>query len=369
MAFLFGIQKIRLSDKAKWMIFGFILVYVTLMVGCMISLNSYAFDDKNEGHRMVNGDVTAGSGQDKDTEDLSEGDLLPAGTSPAQSGAYPIQIDKGYEKDCYDNFRFLFGSDQIEDIRGALDFSFGGQKVAVTDSIEAIYNSLAWIGTGLVVIFMCADILEKMTRDMIDGETVIRTFIKFVIIKAAIDGGVPILKGIFDVGSSLTASLADGGSTSIDNFLWSLADFIQDSGMLYCYVILFCSFIPYLIAWLLSLVILATAYGRIITIIVRGGFAPIACASMIQDGFSGNGMRYLKKFFGCVIQGAVILAIVIAGKTVMGFVVGNVIGGGINSLTSLGDFIGATLSCMVVLFTEVLLVLKSEQTAMDIAGA
>jgi hypothetical protein len=125
-------------------------------------------------------------------------------------------------------------------------------------------------------------------------------------------------------------------------------------------------FVPYLLVQILTLVLKATCYGRFFEIVIRGGFASIGCVSMVQDGFSGHGLRYLKKYAAACLQGAVIMgALVVGGKMTSSIMLG-AFGGG--SVTNMGQLLGASFTSAIVVLTEVMFCLKANSVANDIAG-
>ena len=290
-----------------------------------------------------------------------------AGGSIYDDGHYFDELDKNYEQAAFDNFKYIIHNNSSADLTNALNFSENSE--AISAAIKMIFWNLEIIGLALVVVYCLLEVVEKMTRDMLDAEGIIRIMIKFVIVKTVMDNGPDLMMAIFDLGKAVTQNVSNLNNKGEDayKFLQKIANYLQDSNMLMCFVVLLLGFVLWLLCQILNVIILATAYGRIITIIVRGGFAPIGCASMVQDGFAGPGMRYLKKFFAAVLQGGIIYVIMFAGQKLMQFTMANVVKN-TNTFT-LSTLLGGCILCIVILFTEVMLVLKSNTLADDIVGA
>ena len=345
-------QVINKMDK------GITKVLCLLLFGFMIILPIISI------HALAKNNESVGTFEDSGL--IFGGDFKKTGTI-YEDGHYFDELDKNYEQAAFDNFKYIVHNNSSADLTNALNFSEN------TDMIETAIKIIFWnaklIGLALVVVYCLLEIVEKMTRDMLDAEGIIRIMIKFVIIKTIMDNGPDLMIAIFNLGKELTHTVSGLPLESQEafNFMKKIADYIQESNMLMCFVILLLGFVLWLLCQILNVIILATAYGRIITIIVRGGFAPIGCASMVQDGFAGPGMRYLKKFFAAVMQGGIIYVIMFAGSKLMAFVMDNVVKN--TDVFTLSTLLGGCIMCIVILFTEVMLVLKSNSMADDIVGA
>lgn len=285
-----------------------------------------------------------------------------------QNGQYPTNVDAACETTPYDFFKYIVANGVVDDMKSALT---GSDFInSINDQIKTTYDTVALAGEALLVVMFLMDLLDKATRNGFDFEQVVRLLIKFFIAKTLMDNGYNILKAIVAIGNALADSVsAAPAPKGIIDFLNKLGYVLSDSGTLTDWVITFLAFFPYVIARILNLVIYATCYGRIIDIMVRGGWAPIGCISMVQEGFSGRGLVYIKKFFASCIQGAVIIGILNAGSMVCSNLVGGALNGiGTDGSSVIGPMIGAGFTCLIVIFTEVMLILKSQGLANDIAG-
>ena len=106
---------------------------------------------------------------------------------------------------------------------------------------------------------------------------------------------------------------------------------------------------------------MATAYGRIFQIIIYGSLAPIGCAPIVQEGFSGHGMRYLKRYAAVCMQGAIIALILVIGEQVKISVME-----GLSFDESFSGCLAATMTGIVVTVAEVVSITQSKQIANDV---
>ncbi len=281
---------------------------------------------------------------------------------------YPLGIDKEYEKFAYNFYSDIVENNVsescIEILDGTLFSSYG-----LEGTMTALYNALKTIGIALLTTYFLLELMDKVTREQFDVETLIRMLIKFIIAKTLImDNGITILKAFLKIGNGMAATL---GSTAppagTDAFLSQIAEIIQDNNMIMDIVIGILAVIPWLISKLVGLVIQAACYGRLIDIVVRGGFAPIGCAGMVQEGFSGHGIRYLKKYFGSILQGAVIMGMLYACASINASIMSAMFSN-MHGISSIGAAMTMTVQTLVVGFTEIMCIIKSNQIANEIAG-
>ncbi len=287
----------------------------------------------------------------------------------ADQNGYPDSIDKIYEKFAYDFYKDIVGNDVAEDcidiLDGTLFSSYG-----LEGTMEALYNALKTIGLALMTTYFLMELMDKVTREQFDVETLIRMLIKFIIAKTLImDNGITILEAFLKIGNGMAATLSVAGEPEgVADFLHQIVRIIQENNMILDIVMGILAVIPWLISKLVGLVIRAICYGRLIDIVVRGGFAPVGCCGMVQEGFSGHGIRYLKKYFGSILQGAVIMGILYVCSSVNAGVMTTMF----DNMDGVGSSIGAALAMLVetlvVGFTEIMCIVKSSQIANEVAG-
>ena len=87
------------------------------------------------------------------------------------------------------------------------------------------------------------------------------------------------------------------------------------------------AFIPYSILWVLSFIVKAMMWVRIIELVVRILFAPIGLADFAKGGTHSNGIRYFKKLMAVALQGVCMFAVMIVFKNICGVLLESGLGG------------------------------------------
>ena len=281
---------------------------------------------------------------------------------------YPDAIDKAYERIPYDNFKAIVVDETAKDCKEILDGTVF-TEYGLENTMISIYNAIKTIGIGLLVALFLMELLDKITKGHMDAEQLIRMLIKYVVAKMLIaDNGINILKAILAIGNGIAATLSSGGTIAgADKFLSDLATYLQDAEVIEDCIITVVSVIPFFVKSIIGVVIQATCYARLIDIVIRGGFAPIGCAGIVQEGFSGHGIRYIKKFFASCIQGGIIMAMLYVMSTVSTGIANSIIDSG--GFSSVGVLLTVMVKLLVIGFTQIMAVLKSGQLANDIANA
>lgn len=278
-----------------------------------------------------------------------------------ENGEHPKGIDKKvYRQIAYDNFSFVLSGGLDSNMNNALALT--DVDTAIRDGITAIYTATKSIGIAILVIFFILEMMDKISHQGFEFEYLVRLLIRYFIAKTLMDSGDDIILCLYDIGQSLIGSNSSSMSDTQTQVLGQVAVWLCNNNWISCWVACFFSFIPYLFAKILGIIIWALIYGRGIDIMVRGGFAPIGCASMVQEGFTGHGLRYIKKFFSSCIQGVVMACILYAASLI--------ISTSINAAGFDGSFmnlIAICFTCLIVTFTSLMAMMKAGSMADDIA--
>lgn len=234
-------------------------------------------------------------------------------------------------------------------------------KATYMETFNNFYNSTAAIGMGLAVIWVMLDLIEKAQMDQMTPEVLIRWCIKLVTAIIVVDNADTFAKSLIDVGNELITSddvnFASANATLITNFFNTLKTaswYKTISIMIEC-------LIPAIAMMFCMIMMLVQLFGRILEIGIRFGFMPIGVSDAFTHGLNSAGMRYIKKFFAVCLQGAALYMIMVAGAALMGQV--SLGGEGFAFLSNFG-----ILSQLVIAFSMVGLMLKSQQIINDIAG-
>jgi hypothetical protein len=277
-----------------------------------------------------------------------------------ENGEHPKGIDKKvYRQIAYDNFSFILSGGLDSDMSSAL--SLTDVDSAIREGITGIYTATKSVGIAILVIFFILELMDKISHQGFEFEYLVRLLIRYFLAKTLMDSGDDIILCLYDIGQGLIGSNTGSMSESQTQALGNMAVWLCNNNWISCWVACFFSFIPYLFAKVLGIIIWALIYGRGIDIMVRGGFAPIGCASMVQEGFTGHGLRYVKKFFSSCIQGVVMACILYAASVISSSAVS---AGGISGFM---DLIAICFTSLIVTFTSLMAMMKAGSIADDIA--
>lgn len=175
------------------------------------------------------------------------------------------------------------------------------------DAIEIPYNNLALVGKMLLVIYVMVQTLRETSIKNLHLEPVFKMLMKMMIGVIIIDNGYVILTALLNLSSSIFTVIKNGTistkGTGSCNFNEAL-----DYGILDALSSIMTNILPFLIMQIARVLVYIAAWSRILEICVRAMFTPVGIADIVTKGLHGNGMRYIRKFFSCALQGAVIMA-------------------------------------------------------------
>lgn len=276
---------------------------------------------------------------------------------------YPDDVDSDNEKNAYDNYKSIITGEATKDCMPVLT----GEKfteLGLDGTMETVYGAVKNIGIALLVVFFLTELLDKSTKQDYNLEILLRMLIKYFIMKAIMDNGYFILQALLNISNALVGSInaASIGDQQI-TLLNQIGQAIADMDWISCVLMNLTGFIVSLIYKILGLIILAACYGRLFDITIRGGLAPIGCASMVQDGFTGHGLRYIKKYFSSCLEAVVIAAILFIGTKMSATT--------LSQLTASGSgmaIAGSAISSLLIPATELMLILKAGSIANDVSG-
>lgn len=229
---------------------------------------------------------------------------------------------------------------------------------------QNMYNYMKVVGMCLIFLYFLIDLLDEVQADSFTIERLIKHLLTLTIAIVVLNIGGEIFNYICQLGDALIedskVSALNGEMGEMDDIynsligtapdkggaIFGLKLFIKAIGLLAEHVIPFLiTFVAYLIAYLIS-------FSRFIEILVRFAFAPIGMAQLVSGGAKGPGMRYIKKFASCVLQGAV---------CVLAF-------GTVSIIQSATTLVGAFFTSVLVPITLIGFLLKTSRIADDICG-
>lgn len=275
------------------------------------------------------------------------------------------------------------------------------------DFAKNINEGVAVVGFGLFLTYWLAGIVDKATRDTLEGNELIRSGLELIVGLILITNSFTIMKSCSKITDWAIEVVSDAFSTEDDTgddtTYWEttctliggdVGDYFNTSG---CFNddgfmtsmpsidstnieelrpakavgYLAATLMPlmsYLVTVLVSVAITvligAMALSRSIQIIVYCAFAPLAFADTFRDGFiNSKAWRYIQKFLALNLQAGIILGCALLAP-VVGAALGNQLAGDIPYLT----MIFSIMTTLIAQLTALALAMKSNQIANDIVG-
>lgn len=223
--------------------------------------------------------------------------------------------------------------------------------------IKKPYNTIAQVGKILLMIFVMIQFLETTSIRNINVEDIFKMVLKVAIGIIVIDYGYDILSLILEISSSTFDSVFSGKIEIISQNAECMFYYLINKSWLDTWTIFLGLFPAWLVMQLAKAIVYIVAWSRILELCVRGMFAPIGMADIITQGIHGNGIKYLRKFFSCALQGAIILASTRIYSVVVNSVTVK------PSLSVVDSFLHIAL-----IFVLIVIVLRSKEYANNIAG-
>lgn len=199
-----------------------------------------------------------------------------------------------------------------------INAAIGGTSTSTTliESCVLMYEGVAVIGIALIFLYFLIDLLDEVQADNFTIERLIKKLITLTVAIVVVNIGGNILATICEFSDALIDDLSGvvalGSMQSMEDLYKGLIGLHQDAGFL-SQIIIFLdmlaiiveNLIPYLLTYVLFLIVYLLSFSRFVEIVVRFVMAPIGIAQLVSGGAKGPGMRYIKKFASCALQGAV----------------------------------------------------------------
>ena len=176
---------------------------------------------------------------------------------------------------------------------------------------ENILNQLIPIGITIMVLFFLIDLNAKcINPSWVTPQNVFMYFLKVLIFKNILTSAGTIMGFIYDLSTDIFLKIS--GTAYMENFdVTGITEQINniDSGISGIFVMLI-----YFIAVVLMsgvtifsfVLVRIVIFGRIIEIILYKAVSPIALATLVSDGFSSIGKRFIQGYAGLCLQSSII---------------------------------------------------------------
>ena len=228
----------------------------------------------------------------------------------------------------------ICGSDLFNSVSKTLKydlFSASRFEDAVDIVVAISEHVIVPIATMMICVYFIINIMEKMSNENFTWEQLGRLLAMLLVGVFMIENSFEILTKLYDIGIELvdlTVKKLGTGSESNADVNVALDAYKQmkegKSGImkaLWDILMMFVLLFPWLVSWIMRLVVKVICYSRMIEVLLRAAFSPLALSDFFQNGIQGAGWRWLKNFFAVCLQGVVIMSISLLYSALLGGII------------------------------------------------
>lgn len=190
------------------------------------------------------------------------------------------------------------------------------ETFTLLSAAQAMYRAFKVAGIALILLYFLIEIMDEVQADNFNVEHLVKKLISLAIAILVMQQGDKILGLIVELGDALiddANQVAQAGKEELYTHYEMLYEGLtSDDGLfsiikafLFAIGVLLENLVAYLLMLVAWIIAYLTAYSRFIEILVRFAFAPLGIAQLVSGGSKGPGMRYIKKFAACCLQGAI----------------------------------------------------------------
>lgn len=222
---------------------------------------------------------------------------------------------------CHPDYSFSTLAIKIYDIQGFTSkLNIGpiqpSEKTSLITIGASAYEYMKVIGIALIFLFFLIDLLDEVQADSFTIERLIKKLITLTIAIVVVNIGSTLFDYICQFGDTMLVDVNSAVTNGDGEYITKANELLGTQDGFFSSVLLFIAalgmIVENIIGYVLNLAAFIIAYlvafSRFIEILVRFTFAPIGMAQLVSGGAKGPGMRYIKKFASCVLQGAVCVA-------------------------------------------------------------
>lgn len=183
---------------------------------------------------------------------------------------------------------------------------------AIWNAILNIHGAIQAIGLALLVLFFVVGVMKTCgsLTEIKKPEQALKLFIRFAIAKGVVTYGLELLMSIFKIVQGLIQTMMSatgfGGINTID-LPSEIITSVENCGFFESIPLWAVSIIACLIVFVLSFVLVLTAYGRFFKLYLYTAIAPIPLATFAGEPSQQVGKSFLKSYCAVCLEGAIIL--------------------------------------------------------------
>ena len=192
---------------------------------------------------------------------------------------------------------------------------------------QVIYNIFVPLAVILALLYCLLDILNLITNRIreLDIKAILLSLFKFALCLVMIKFMPTIMSALLEVGNSLIIGLLDGeiagtkisfnASEGMDPklkvaYYAVVCAIIDDMNIMECLGLIALAPLVFLTSIVPQVILLFQAMSRKVEIILRVGFAPVACADIYNGISNSKALSYLKKLAVCIMYGFIMVCVI-----------------------------------------------------------
>lgn len=268
----------------------------------------------------------------------------------------------------------IFGGDVFVEAEKILSLNPStGDYLNMWNIATKIYDNVCVpIGMGLVLIYFCANIIERALQQNFDLEHIVKLLLKLGFGLYFIEHGLEIMAAIYSMSFSFITDISNIGqkSFSLSNqyaeSVWENltgekytdCDWGNLEALGYFIGYGFSLLIPWLVIKVLKVVVNFVCYTRLIEFYIRTATAPIALSDFFTEGLHGNGWKFIKGYMAMALQSGIIMLAIVVFNTLGASILGS----------SVSSYWASVIKYLALAFATIGVMLKSLSLTKEIIG-
>ena len=188
------------------------------------------------------------------------------------------------------------------------DFKGGGIWAVIVN----INDALKAIGYALLVLFFVAGVVKTCGSftELKRPEVALKTFVRFALAQAAVTYGMDLMMALFSIAQGAISTIMGASGLTVMSATAlpdEMVTIIEDVGFLESIPLWAVTLLGSLFIWVLSLVMILTAYSRFFKLYMATAIAPIPLASFAGQPSSSIGVAFVKSYAAICLEGCVIV--------------------------------------------------------------
>lgn len=241
------------------------------------------------------------------------------------------------------------------------------------DIASKIYDNVCVpVGMGLVLIYFCANLIEKALQQNFDLEHIVKLLLKLAFGLYFIEHGLELMASIYSLGFSFISDISDLAGKdfafkdkygekvweSLTGEAYKDCDWSNLEGIGYFVAYGFSLMIPWLVIKVLKVVVNFVCYTRLIEFYIRTATAPIALSDFFTEGLHGNGWKFIKGYIAMTLQSGIIMLAIVVFNTLGASILGD----------DVSSYWGSIIKYLALAFATIGVMLKSLSLTKEIIG-